>query len=87
MVHLKPSASGERPTPIPLTSGGFSADIGLVIATHLDDVSVILLPGEYIHDPVDYPDAQWREYGSAGWCWRTTVIYEQIGENHPHLVP
>jgi len=86
-VGLKPSASDERPTPIPLSSPGFRADLGLIEATQVDDTSVILVPAEYIWDPNDSLDASWRGEEGAGRCWKTTVIYEQIGETHPHLVP
>lgn len=85
-VTLKPSREDERPDPIPLRSPGFSADLGLVEATQLDHDSVILLPEEYIHDPDDAPDADWRYGSNAGRCWKTTLVYEQIGQNHPHIV-
>jgi hypothetical protein len=86
-IQLNPSATDERPAPIPLTLPGFSAGLGLIEATQLDENSVILVPDEYIHDPDDSFDASWRDEQGVGRCWKTTVIYEQINETHPHLVP
>jgi hypothetical protein len=87
-IWLNPATTGRRPPPIPGTVPGYSADLGLIEASQLDEDSVILLPQEYIHDRDDSLDASWRGEQGAGRCWQTTVIYEeQISETHPHLVP
>jgi hypothetical protein len=91
-IQLEPSATGERPPPIPGRSSGYSSDLGLIQASQLDEDSIILLPNEYIMDEPaerdEYLDASWRDGEGAGRCWQTTVIYEeQINETHPHLVP
>ncbi|KAH7079568.1 kinase-like domain-containing protein [Paraphoma chrysanthemicola] len=87
-ILLNPSRTDKRPLPIPGTVPGYSADLGLIGASQIDEDSVILLPQEYIHDRDDSLDDSWRGKQGAGRCWQTTVIYEeQISENHPHLVP
>ena len=86
-IELKPSATNKRPAPIPLTLPDFCADIGRIVAIQLDETSVILVPDEYTHDFDDSVDARWRDEQGAGQCWKTTMIYEQINETHPHLVP
>jgi hypothetical protein len=87
LPQLSPSATDERPTPIPWNVPGFRADLGLIYAIQLDENSVILVP-EKLLDNIDDPlDDSWRDEHGAGRCWKTTVIYEQISETHPHLVP
>jgi hypothetical protein len=90
-IQLDPSATDERrPAPIPFNSPGFDADLNMIFARQLGEDSVILVPYEYTYDdPSDDPDsldAIWREGKNAARCWKTTVIYEQIGDTHPHLV-
>ena len=85
-VTLQPSATDERPEPIPLLLPGFGADLGLVEATQLDVDSIILLLASYVHDPDDSLQATWRDDLAANRCWKATLIYEQIGQNHPHLI-
>jgi hypothetical protein len=70
-----------------LRQPGFGADLGLIEATQVDENSVILVPNVYMDDPDDSMEASWRDEYNATQCWKTTVIYEQIGENHPHVVP
>ena len=89
---LPPSATAaQRPQPIIRGPHGtqFSVDLGLVYAEQLDDDAVILLPPEYIHNPDDSPDAEWRkdtQHQQALRVWKATRIYESLGESHPRLV-
>ncbi|KAF1937733.1 hypothetical protein EJ02DRAFT_475944 [Clathrospora elynae] len=87
VIQLQPSATDERSAPIPLNLPGFSTRLGQIEATQLDENSVILVPDMYIDDPDDSVDARWRGERGSWDCWKTTVIYEQIGKTHPHLVP
>ncbi|KAF2129718.1 hypothetical protein P153DRAFT_430841 [Dothidotthia symphoricarpi CBS 119687] len=86
---IKPFATRKRPESIPFHLPGFGAEIGLVNATQLDDDSVILLPAGYHLDPNEDVTlfARWREECNAERCWKTRAVYEQIGQNHPHLAP
>ena len=86
LVTLHPSRTDQRPGPIPLRQPGFNTTIGDVIVTQLDADSVILMPEAYNEEPDDSSEAKWRDEHSASQCWKTTAIYEQIGEDHPHLV-
>ncbi|KAF2790992.1 hypothetical protein K505DRAFT_419452 [Melanomma pulvis-pyrius CBS 109.77] len=86
LVRLKPSTTNERPEPISSRQPGFDADLDLIEATQIDEDSVILVPDVYIDEPDDSLEAIWRDEYSASRCWKTTAIYEQIGENHPHVV-
>jgi hypothetical protein len=82
-VRLK--QCGERPKPIHWT--GLYAQVEEIQAVQLDDNSILLAPLAYLDDPDDSLEADWRNEYDATRCWKTTVIYEQIDENHPHLVP
>lgn len=87
LVTLQPSRTDQRPDPVPLHQPGFNTNIGCVIVTQLDADSVIFVPEAYNEEPDDSPEAKWRDEYSASQCWKTTAIYEQIGEDHPHVVP
>jgi hypothetical protein len=84
---LQPSATGQRPGPNFVKLPGFHAPVGQIWATQLDENSVILVPEMYIENPDDSVEARWRDERGSWDCWKTTVIYEQISETHPHLVP
>jgi hypothetical protein len=86
-VTLEPSRTDQRPDHTFLRQLGFSTNIGNVIATQLDENSVILVPVAYIdEEPDDTSEAKWRDAYGTDLCWKTTAIYEQIGESHPHVV-
>jgi hypothetical protein len=76
-----------RPEPGPTKYPGFSAGLGLIEATQIDEDSVILIPESYCGKPDDSEDTSWRDDYETNRCWKTTVVYEQIGEKHPHIVP
>jgi hypothetical protein len=88
--HLRPSATGERPTPIPHSN---IVDLGQVCAVPLDEKSIILVPTEgYAFDeqgeiPDDDRNADcYRTHMSR--CWQATTAYERFGQNkHPNLLP
>jgi len=87
LVRLKPSTTSERSEPISSRQPGFSADLDLIEATQVDEDSIMIAPDIYFDEPDDSMEASWRDEYDASRCWKTTAIYEQIGENHPHLVP
>jgi len=87
IVRLQPSTTTRRPEPGPTKYPGFSGGLGLIEATQIDKDSVILVPESYCLEPDDSEDAIWRGDYEANRCWKATVVYEQIGENHPHIVP
>ncbi|KAH7359639.1 hypothetical protein BKA66DRAFT_574110 [Pyrenochaeta sp. MPI-SDFR-AT-0127] len=82
-VTLEPSRTDERPTRVPSTTPRFFADLGLIYAEQLDDDAVILAPANYDEEF----DVRWREESNGGRCWKATVIYEQLDQHHPHIVP
>jgi hypothetical protein len=82
--------SGERSKPIQWK--GFAADLEGIRAIQLDEDSVMLASEAYYLKVDDSLEASWRDdtfrdEHDAQRCWKTTVVYEQIGENHPHVVP
>jgi hypothetical protein len=87
-VVLQPARTDERPARIHSTAPGFFADLGAIYAEQLDDESIILVPeGCYLHDSDEAAEFRWRESGNGPRCWKATVIYEQLGQSHPHIVP
>lgn len=76
----------EPQEPEPTRFPGFSAELGLIYASDIDEDSVMIYPDSYCHEPDDSEDANWRDTYEACRCWKTTVVYEQIGEDHPHIV-
>lgn len=87
VVTLRPSTTPERPRSGSVIYPGFSADLGLIeAATQIFEGSVILVPTTYHFEP-ESEYARWREEYDQYRCWKATVVYEQISENHPHIVP
>lgn len=83
--RLEPSATDKRPVPLAISSLGFWAAIHADVETiQYDKNSVIMLPDGFSEDEDD--QIRWQERGGERHCWRTTAIYEHIGQNHPHLV-
>ncbi|KAH4204345.1 hypothetical protein HBI95_151520 [Parastagonospora nodorum] len=90
-MGIRPTTTTKRPTPINPNAPGWGADLGHIYAEQLDADTVVLLPSEYY----DEDDAELREDADAVWmdtlnadrCWKTTAVYEQIGEGHAHVVP
>jgi hypothetical protein len=69
-----------------VTYPGFNVDLDTVGATQIDEDSVLLVPAGYNFEP-ESEFARWQEGYDQHRCWKTTVVYEQIGENHPRVVP
>ena len=79
------------PTPLapyPSTYASIDGD-GVQIAQLANaDAELLMMPRYYEEDRNDIDeDAEWRtdDQGNAGRCWKTTLVYQHIGE-HPNLV-
>ena len=89
IVQLRLSLPSKRPKIGHL--GGFKVDIdggdqGEIQAKEVDEDSVIIAPVAYYDEEEDSLHASsWQEY-AAKRCWKTSAVYEQIHEDHLHVI-
>ncbi|RGP63961.1 hypothetical protein FSPOR_8289 [Fusarium sporotrichioides] len=92
LVNYRQVATGPRTTPLTDPRGlrlPTQISIGRVHVFSRDEHSVILLPECRYWDEfeIDNPDADWREEPEAFDCFKISLAYDLIGQEHPRIVP
>ncbi|KAI0123658.1 hypothetical protein BJ170DRAFT_639940 [Xylariales sp. AK1849] len=70
--------------------GHFKAEVCGILVAQIEEDAVIMIPADYTEDPIDEdPETiPWLGMSTSSEIdrvWRTTTVYEQIGESHPRI--